>query len=243
MEALKMARMKKVSKKDTKPERVALLETRIREIYAEYRHLLPADYKWENESARWTELVYCIFAELTEHSYRDARRLANDLADLNLLDVKDLAGIPIMDDGMVNPDNSRMRTITDILKANGVAEDDIKKSLSAICKVAQAICENYDGKIQKFLRKYGHEIVNEFDSHVSFSEVSKGTQSRILVKWIQNTLAMPLAFSNVYTARFCERKDANYWELAEAADNLGINGAMLDDLLEVYIVDIEGKKV
>ena len=54
---------------------------------------------------------------------------------------------------------------------------------------------------------------------------------------------MPLAFSNVYTARFCERKGANYWELAEAADNLGINGAMLDDLLEVYIVDIEGKKV
>ena len=238
-----MARMKKASKKDTKPDRVALLEGRIREIYAEYRHLLPADYKWEDESARWTELVYCIFAELTEHSYRDARRLANDIADLNLLDVSDLAGIPIMDNGMVNPDNSRVKTITDILKANGVTDDDIKKSLSAICKVAQAISENYDDKIQKFLRKYGHEIVNEFDSHVSFSEVSKGTQSRILVKWIQNTLAMPLAFSNVYTARFCERKDASYWELAEAADNLGINGAMLDDLLEVYIVDIEGKKV
>ena len=238
-----MARMKKVSKKDTKPERVALLEDRIREIYAEYRHLLPTDYKWEDENSRWTELVYCIFAELTHHSYRDARRLANDLADLNLLEVDDLAGIPIMDDGMVNPDNSRMRTITDILKANGVADDDIRKSLSAICKVAQAISENYDGKIQKFLRKYGHEIVNEFDSHVSFSEVSRGTQSRILVKWIQNTLAMPLAFSNVYTARFCENEDVTYWELAEAADNIEINAAVLDDLLEVYIVDTKGKKV
>jgi len=237
-----MARMKKVPKKDTKPERVAALEDRIKEIYAEYRHLLPAEYKWEDESSRWTELVYCIFAELTHHSYRDARRLANGIADLNLLEVEDLAGIPIMDDDMVNPDNSRIKTITDILKANGVADGDIKKSLSAICKVAQAIQENYDGKIQKFLRKYGHEIVNEFDSHVSFSEVDKGTQSRILVKWIQNTLCMPLAFSNVYTARFCEINGANYWELAEAADNLGINGAMLDDLLEVYIVDIEGKK-
>jgi len=234
--------MKKVSMKDTEPERVAVLEDRIREVYAEYRHLLPTDYKWEDESARWTELVYCIFAELTEHSYRDARRLANGIADLNLLEVKDLAGIPIMDDGMVNPDNSRIRTITDILKANGVTEDDIRKSLSAICKVAQAIQENYDGKIQKFLRKYGQEIVDEFDSHVSFAEVSKGTQSRILVKWIQNTLCMPLAFSNVYTVRFCEKEGANHWELAEAADNIGINGAMLDDLLEVYIVDTEGKK-
>jgi len=237
-----MARMKKVPKKDTKPERVAVLEGRIREIYAEYRHLLPAEYKWEDESSRWTELVYCIFAELTHHSYRDARRLANGLADLNLLEVDDLAGIPIMDDDMVNPDNSRIKTITDILKANGVADGDIKKSLSAICKVAQAIQENYDGKIQKFLRKYGQEIVDEFDSHVSFSEVDKGTQSRILVKWIQNTLCMPLAFSNIYTSRFCEMNGASYWELAEAADNLGINGAMLDDLLEVYIVDIEGKK-
>jgi hypothetical protein len=209
MEASKMARMKKVPKKDTKSERVALLEDRIREIYA--------DYKWEDESARWTELVYCIFAELTEHSYRDARRLANDIADLNLLDVSDLAGIPIMDDGMVNPDNSRVKTITDILNANGVAEDDIKKSLSAICKVAQAIQENYDGKIQKFLRKYGHDIVNEFDSHVSFSEVSKGTQSRILVKWIQNTLAMPLAFSNVYTVRFCERKGASSGSMVQCS--------------------------
>ncbi|MEA1865479.1 MAG: hypothetical protein U9N46_09900, partial [Euryarchaeota archaeon] len=190
--------MKKVSMKDTEPERVAVLEGRIREIYAEYRHLLPADYKWEDESSRWTELVYCIFAELTQHSYRDARRLANEIADLNLLEVEDLAGIPIMDNGMVNPANSRVKTITDILKANGVDDDDITRSLSAICKVAQAICENYNCKIQKFLRKYGHEIVNEFDSHVSFSEVSKGVQSRILVKWIQNTLCMPLAFSNVY---------------------------------------------
>jgi hypothetical protein len=198
-------------------------------IYKEYRHLLPADYRWEDESSRWTELVYCIFAELTKHSYRDARRLANGIADLNLLAVEDLAGIPIMDDGMVNPDNSRIRTITDILKSNGVSEDEINRSLSAICKVAQAIQENYDGKVQKFLRKYGRDIVNEFDSHVSF--------------WIQNTLAMPLAFSNVYTARFCENEDVTYWELAEAADNIEINAAVLDDLLEVYIVDTKGKKV
>jgi hypothetical protein len=53
---------------------------------------------------------------------------------------------------------------------------------------------------------------------------------------------MPLAFSNVYTVRFCEKEGANHWELAEAADNIGINGAMLDDLLEVYIVDTEGMK-
>ncbi|MEA1944501.1 MAG: hypothetical protein U9N07_04090 [Euryarchaeota archaeon] len=236
-----MARMKKVSAKDTRPEKVAALEERIKEIYAEYRHLLPSDYRWEDESSRWTELVYCIFAELTGHTYRDARKLANDIADLNLLDVDDLARIPIMDDGMANPDNLRIRTITDILRSNSVSEDDIRKSLSAICKVAQAISENYDGKIQKFLRKYGEEIVNEFDSHVSFSEVSKGTQSRILVKWIQNTLCMPLAFSNVYTVRFCKREDVNYNELAEAADNIGLSGAVLDDLLEVYIVDIEGK--
>jgi len=242
MEALKMERMEKVPKSATRPERVAFLEERIKEIYAEYRHLLPGDYRWEDERSRWNELVYCIFAELTGHAYRDARRLADDIADLDLLDIGVLASVPIMDDGMPNPENKRVRTITDILKTNGVSEDDIKKSLSAVCKVAQAIQENYDGKIQKFLRKYGHEIVNEFDSHVSFSEVDKGTQSRILVKWIQNTLAMPLAFSNVYTVRFCERKGANYWELAEAADNVGINAAVLDDLLEVYIVDIEGKK-
>ena len=237
-----MARMKKVSMKDVRPEKVAALEKRIREIYAEYRHFLPSDYRWEDESSRWNELVYCIFAELTGHNYRDARRLANDIADLNLLNVDDLAKIPIMDDGMVNPDNSRIRTITDILRSNGISEDDVKRSLSAICKVAQSISDNYDGKIQKFLRKYGEEIVNEFDSHVSFSEVSKGTQSRIIVKWIQNTLCMPLAFSNVYTARFCEKEDINYNELAAAADNIGLNGAVLDDLLEVYIVDIEGKQ-
>ena len=237
-----MARMKKVSTEDVRPEKVAVLEGRIREIYAEYRHLLPSDYRWEDESSRWTELVYCIFAELTGHNYRDARKLADDLADMNLVAVDDLARIPIMDDGMANPDNSRIRTITDILKSNGVSEDEIKKSLTAICKVAQAISENYDGKIQKFLRKYGHEIVDEFDSHLSFSEVSKGTQSRIIVKWIQNTLCMPLAFSNVYTVRFCEKEDVNYNELAAAADNIGLNGAVLDDLLEVYIVDIEGKQ-
>jgi hypothetical protein len=234
-----MVRLKKASKKDSKPERVAALEVRISNIYGQYRHLLPTDYKWEDEHSRWNELVYCIFAELTKHSYRDARFLSDSLSELNMLDVENLAQVKLMEDGMADPDNTRIRTITDILLSNGVKEEDIKKSLSAICKVAQSIKENYDGKIQKFLRKYGEEIVNEFDSHVSFSEVDKGTQSRILVKWIQNTLAMPLAFSNIYTASFCETEGVTYHELAEAADNIGLNTAVLDDLLEVFVIDAQ----
>ena len=55
-----------------RPEKVAALEKRIREIDAECRHLLPNDYRWEDESSRWNELVYCIFAELTGYNYRDA---------------------------------------------------------------------------------------------------------------------------------------------------------------------------
>ena len=234
-----MARLKKASPKETKPERVAALEVRISNIYTQYRQLLPTDYKWEDEHSRWNELVYCIFTELTQHSYRDARSLSNSLSELNLLDVEDLANVKIMDDGMADPDNKRIMTITDVLISNDVDEADVKKTLSAICKVAQAIMENYDGKIQKFLRKYGQDIVDEFDSHVSFSEVDKGTQSRILVKWIQNTLAMPLAFSNVYTAKFCEIEGVTYLELAEAADNIGLNGAVLDDLLELFVIDAQ----
>lgn len=236
-----MVQLKRVSGKDTKPERVAALEVHIGNIYAQYRHLLPADYRWEDEHSRWNELVYCIFAELTDHSYRDARSLSDKIFGLNLLELDDLADVQIMEDGKVDPNNPRIRTVSEILSINGIEQSDIDKSLSAICKVAQSIQENYDGKIQKFLRKYGEEIVNEFDSHVSFSEVDRGTQSRILVKWIQNTLAMPLAFSNIYTVKFCQKQGVTYVELAEAADNIGLNGSVLDDLLELYMVDIEGK--
>ena len=236
-----MVQLKRVSGKDTKPERVAALEVHIGNIYAQYRHLLPADYRWEDEHSRWNELVYCIFAELTDHSYRDARSLSDKIFGLNLLELDDLADVQIMEDGKADPNNPRIRTVSEILSINGIEQSDIDKSLSAICKVAQSIQENYDGKIQKFLRKYGEEIVNEFDSHVSFSEVDRGTQSRILVKWIQNTLAMPLAFSNIYTVKFCKKQGVTYLELAEAADNIGLNGSVLDDLLELYMVDIEGK--
>jgi hypothetical protein len=236
-----MVKLKKASIKETEPERVAALEVRISNIYTQYRQLLPTDYKWEDEHSRWNELVYCIFAELTQHSYLDARSLSDNISELNLLDIEDLANVKIMDNGMADPDNKRIMTITDILHSNDVTEADINKTLSAICKVAQAIMDNYDGKIQKFLRKYGQEIVDEFDSNVSFSEVDKGTQSRILVKWIQNTLAMPLAFSNIYTAKFCEIEGVTYHELAEAADNLGLNGAVLDDLLEVFVVDAQNQ--
>jgi hypothetical protein len=236
-----MVQLKKVSGKDTKPERVAALEVHIGNIYAQYRHLLPADYRWEDEHSRWNELVYCIFAELTDHSYRDARSLSDKIFGLNLLELDDLADVQIMEDGKADPNNPRIRTVSEILLINGIEQSDIDKSLSAICKVAQSIQENYDGKIQKFLRKYGEEIVNEFDSHVSFSEVDRGTQSRILVKWIQNTLAMPLAFSNIYTVRFCKKQGVTYLELAEAADNIGLNGSVLDDLLELYMVDLDGK--
>lgn len=236
-----MVQLKKVFKKDTKPERVAALEVHIGNIYAQYRHLLPTDYRWEDEHSRWNELVYCIFAELTEHSYMDARSLSDNIFNVNLLELDDLADVQIMENGMADPDNPRIRTISEILSINGIDQSDIDKTLSAICKVAQAIKENYDGKIQKFLRKYGEDIVTEFDSHISFSDVDRGTQSRILVKWIQNTLAMPLAFSNIYTAKFCKKEGVNYLELAEAADNIGLNGAVLDDLIEMYMVDVEGR--
>ncbi|MCG7848862.1 MAG: hypothetical protein MIO93_06740, partial [ANME-2 cluster archaeon] len=85
------------------------------------------------------------------------------------------------------------------------------------------------------------QIVKEFDSHVSFNDVDKGTQSRILVKWIQNTLSMPLAFSNVNTAKFCEVEGVSYLELVDAADNLGLNGAVLDDLIELFVVDAQNR--
>jgi hypothetical protein len=236
-----MAKLKRATKKETKPERVAALEVRISNIYTQYRQLLPTDYKWEDEHSRWNELVYCIFAELTQHSYRDARSLSDSLSELNLLNVEDLANVKMLDNSIADPDNKRIMTITDILLSNGVSESDVQKTLSAICKVAQAIIENYDGKIQKFLRKYGQQIVKEFDSHVSFNDVDKGTQSRILVKWIQNTLSMPLAFSNVNTAKFCEVEGVSYLELVDAADNLGLNGAVLDDLIELFVVDAQNR--
>ncbi|MEA3294663.1 MAG: hypothetical protein U9P81_06785 [Euryarchaeota archaeon] len=236
-----MVQLKKVSEKDTKLERVAALEVHIGNIYAQYRHLLPTDYRWEDEHSRWNELVYCIFAELTDHSYMDARSLSDKIFDLNLLELDDLANVQIMENGNADPNNPRIRTVSEILSINGVEQSDIDKTLSAICKVAQSIQENYDGKIQKFLRKYGEDIVNEFDSHVSFSEVDRGTQSRILVKWIQNTLAMPLAFSNIHTVKFCKKEGVSYMELTEAADNIGLNSAVLDDLIELYMVDTKGQ--
>ncbi|TKY91958.1 MAG: hypothetical protein C5S46_03090, partial [Candidatus Methanomarinus sp.] len=128
-----MVQLKRVSGKDTKPERVAALEVHIGNIYAQYRHLLPADYRWEDEHSRWNELVYCIFAELTDHSYMDARSLTDKIFGLNLLELDDLADVQIMEDGKADPNNPRIRTVSEILSINGIEQSDIDKSLSAIC--------------------------------------------------------------------------------------------------------------
>ena len=113
-----------------------------------------APYPWFSEQDRWAELVYCLLDRVHPNHEGPVRAAVVLLQQLNLLNVERLAAIE-------RPTEEYPFVLNYVLRQQGFDEEEASRGIAILVNAARIIRENYEGKIQRFLRKHGEAMRKE----------------------------------------------------------------------------------
>lgn len=206
----------------------------VKDFLIEYvRALAPSldVYQWPVETERWHELVFCLIFRIGQPQIQAerARRMTQILADLNLLEVNTLAeAMAEMGRTLEHPDIILMQIL---LEKMGMMPDQSRAAAMTIAQAAQVLKQKHNGKVQRCLRHYGQQMLNDLSDQFSFSQMPSDQIRLALAHWLQNTLNMPIELAEHEVIEFCQEAGITLQELAEIADEIDLNLALLDDII------------
>jgi hypothetical protein len=190
-------------------------------------------HMWVSERERWKELVFALLTGVTSLPHSEIRVLADQLDDAGLLDVGMLAKVGEERRRDMAP-GAHARGVLDCLREGGLAEEEVSRGLDAMCDAALSLQQRFDGKVQRYLRKYGEQMLREVEDLFEFTTLNADVARSAFTYWLQNVLNMPLPLLDERVRMLCRRLGIEPDELVLAADELGINVAFLDDVLLSY---------
>ncbi len=186
---------------------------------------------WLWEGDRWKELVFALLAHITGLAEDQVRELTDHMENLGLLDVGTLASIGKGSSPDLNSPNARH--ILELLQENGFSPEESQSGLTTICEAAVGLQKHFGGKVQRYLRSYGESMLREINQFFRFSKMEDPEVKLAFTYWLQNVLTMPLSLFDSNVVMFCERHHLTPEELIAAADDLDLNVALLDDLIQL----------
>ncbi len=189
------------------------------------------DHPWAWEGARWNELVFALLRQVLPPQDEALRDLVEWLSELELLGMNELDGL--WSDNAIRSDEPHARRILGELQAAGIAAADAEAALAAIVDAAHALCRRYDGRIQKYVRRYAETLLNEVGDDFRFRSLSQDAAAAAFTVWLQNCFNMPLSLIDESMVAFAKAHGLSTTELIDAADRAGFNVAFVDDLIQV----------
>lgn len=224
-----------------KKSNVSEVEFQLKKLLSLYSDLF--DYhQWPSEHERWVELVFALTVRVSDKVQSEIRTAIGVLDDSELLGIEELSTIPKTVDG-VDLNYPHARRIAEILEESGFTIEESRNSILAMKEAAESLIKHNDGKIQKYLRKYGQRMVDELTDHFSFSKLSKADIKLAFTYWLQNVLNMPITLKTKVIDHFCKQIKCTEEDIIKEADTLNINVALVDDLILQYITDQEEKDI
>jgi len=188
-------------------------------LYHEHRPSLTA-YPWEWEEDRWAELIKCSTVAMGL-SPNAAAVLVEVLSRLQLASVSDLA----------DADDATLQLISAIVTRIGGDPAITANVANALRSLARGIRSEWDGHIQRFLRRHNLAMIEELASHLHGFGLERPTAVRAATLWLQNVSNAPVLMDDERVRKFRERFNVSKEDLIEEADKLGVNLAVLEDLL------------
>ncbi len=175
-------------------------------------------YAWRWEEERYHELLVC--ALVSSGAQPSTARSAIDiLKQLHL-------------DGGATLCEGDAETTAQILSIFARLGLDERAALKCLQQVAQVCVKQWDGMPQVFLRKMGEEAVGALTTHLSAAGMKSSTAHTIAVLWLQNVCNVPLLASNSPSVQtFCREIAIDHTDLVRAADCVGLNVAIIDELI------------
>jgi hypothetical protein len=212
------------------------LQKQIHELYEQYRSLLEP-YLWASEDDRWAEFVFCLLHQCYDDDPDSVRLAVAMLQDLNLLEVNRLLCLN-------DPTHQNTITLTYILKQYGFPDAAARRSIKVLYDAAKIVRTHFSGRIQRYLRQHGQTMRDELVSVFNGVNLPKGQLKYAVTHWLQNGLSLPISLESKAVREFCQKNKVSMDDLAKACDTLGINLAIVDDILELsknYNAGISGE--
>jgi hypothetical protein len=219
--------MKKTSKESTPRENIREFLLKNIACFEEKT----VEHQWPWEIHRWHELVFCILSVMAYPPILPSRSriLTYVFADLRLLDIAPLAR---QASGQKRPEEERMfETVIGLLVREGLEEETARHTVTTIAEAAAVIQTQHNGQIQKYLRGFGKQILEDAEQKFSFSKANQDQKRLAFTLWIQNVLNMPVGADIPAVRNLCKTFGVSVTELYDVADELGINLALLDDVI------------
>lgn len=192
-------------------------------------------YDWASESSRWNELATIMMSHVCDIPEEEQRELTKYLSDLGLLDIEQLAKINV-GNGQIDRSDEVVTKILDVFHRKGVPEERALRILLSLCQIARGLNSNFGGKIQLYLRSYGEQMLKDIPKFFLLKGCSDDEIQQIFTVWLQKVLNMPLPLRDSVLSEFCQKNDISTDELLEAADNMNLNFAIVDEMLRLESV-------
>jgi hypothetical protein len=182
---------------------------------------------WADEESRWFELVFSLFAAVSDAPEGELRALVGTLASLELITVEALVS---------SPETAVQRAVDEAIAA-GIDATAATAALGAATEAANVLAGSYGGKMQLLLREEGEALLRNITEKLGISALDQGAVGHALTYWLQNTLNLPLSLRDRALQEFAGRLGVSVQELVSAADSLDLNVALIDDLIRYQHAD------
>lgn len=186
---------------------------------------LIANQPWALEQDRWVELVFAILSEVSHLPEPVVRELAEDLAAFGLLSIPLLSRPPASP-----PGDADHRRLWQTMAKAGMPEEAARRAAQALHEVALGLQSRFDGFLQRYLRHYGEMMLDQLPTHFAFTAITESEAANAFTYWLQNAVLMPLSNIDEPVRAFCSDCGATPAELVLAADQLGANLSLVDDM-------------
>jgi hypothetical protein len=183
-------------------------------------------HRWPYESERWVELAFALLTQVSELPEIQVREAAEKLEANGLIEIEDLA--------RQSPEERRaqMERSVEVLEEEGFSPEEAQRGITSIWDAASTFEERYGGKVQVYLRQYGERMLDEVQDEFSFTELESGQVDYAFRYWLQNVLNMPVNLPLDSVDALAEECGITTEELVQAADNLDLNVALMDDIVQ-----------
>ena len=199
------------------------LVTFLRQLYLE-GSLLIEPMPWEYEKDRLTELFVCGLAASECMDAHQARSAVESLETLHLLE------------------HQLFRTMTDeqtrfverVFLQHGCDAAGACNALAVCSAISECVSNRWQGHVQRFLRRFGDEMVEQLGAELVAAGMPESFSRKAGALWLQNVCNMPVILrGDAHIVALCERHAIDESALLAVADEIGINVAVLDDLLNL----------
>lgn len=201
------------------------LKTQLQRLFEKYESDIGA-YAWMYETDRWAELIFCLLNQYNQQDAEATRMAVTSLQYLGLLEIDRLAALE-------TPGDDHAVVLAYILKRHGFSEENGRHAVRLLRQVASVVKKGYEGKIQRYLRRQGEVMRDQLVNAFACESLSTEQLRYAISHWLQNALSLPVSLEHQAITEFCRENGLALEDLLLAVDELNLNIALVDDLLEI----------